>query len=1047
MSSTKEKDVTLKESPKIAQSTRTGIRLIGTEETNMPAIDYTYVGSDSNHKKDGTTIIDATSVDVDSVFGEIKNSFKIGTEAYNDNTDWDQLHVIKNPTITLSTKYLKTLNIFGISDVHEYDIDSPLTVVGNEDTDESPIPTVLVGSSIEVDIVVSNDSYFPYLPVIPTVGTINMVNLDVSIGDVKRSKQSAHYDFSIPVVFSGACDNVTADTFIKVKHKSSENYAVDAYKGAQLTSEFVGEYSECGFDRIDETTTQELSDAILSDGYTYGGVGYHNVPYYTLRKNKIYRLRFIINSITQFVSENVPNGEYNTCNGQQVFSVILDSVTTLSTSFEPETPLTTNTTYTFWIKYKKRFEMSGWTESDSQYIAYRVIGVFGEYSLCAIRKYYWYSGDNSVVYITFGVMYDGVLYHPMNAGSVCSHDMENGKIDISWSKCLSDQTRNGSVEFLVGFKCHNYSTVSDEIIVSVSANTLGNICPIMYGDISYLKDKIVVEVATIEDKSSSVSTYYSTDAINPPEINMVAMPDKVGDVYEIRFEHSSKFNRHLNVISRYANMYVGGEAYLYTLYRRKIEMSFGRSIPLCIPNLITNAHAEIVGISSEYLSGTVIPLILPIVTNVRNTDRSYTVAFVIPRGGNNDGDLAQEYLDNGCDLTDPLYLPLTIPQRKTFYQRVRDLIRGNSCSNVYSFADDAPDTTPLIDATDKCFIGSLVLYETQDINSAGSPSAVQFSIAVNDAEFINRPAINSIKRILYRGKDLLSTKYGVFNPSQLYYMTGTSYADLKDIPRQLSVYEAISQYMITSGNNITTIYASDDFSTVCVGSVDGTVIESPHMTSNGMMFGVQYGNTVSIYTVREYKLLRLKTVDAVTSISRPGFARIVRLDTLGLCLVIYTQGVTQALSYIMIYSLAGSNIVNIGVVSKVTDVAIVDNNGQAMLTCLYDDTRSKIVKSSAIASGSIDSSKFIFPKFDGMTMLVAGIIVTVKSTTSFKVVIEVNNIKALSNLTVSTSCQAVVRLSTAIPVGFAKYTLTGITGTIIDVKWIVYPVPLVAESI
>jgi len=831
------------------------------------------------------------------------------------------------------------------------------------------------------------------------------------------------------------------------------------------------------------------------NGFESTAIEHEDISYfeYTFPNNSIYDIEILFATIpiTEYSRDDVRTTETLQIGGHQAFVVYPLTVSVNST------PLVKQSNGIFAFGYKPINGSYLYDSTDIKKTSGSRKVIFDD---DIVNIHLIKSTHSSYTNISFGISTDDRIHVPLNFPT-CLDAYDDATL-LS-CKRISIEASNRAHEYLMYCKLRIRGTSTYHYkYISVSGNKYINILPSVYGEFSStLQNSLHVSVAVMSDAMdnfNSSTILERTSSANADEelrghdyipgkknertrLNdfadaFIGEPITLDETLSSYFQFASSGSYALtqrNKVITKTSTYVGTEGYIVNEASQQISHSYGRYKPYFFTQCVSNAHAERIGGASEYLPAVVVPIIMPVPVQVKpdnQTTRFYAVQPVVYTPGTDEetfNHLATRILDYVDPAPNQYYYRMSMIGLESNHRMAKlyecDKHLNRFCVNQLVWNPDHPlnwesnivtdwsniyHTCCLVSETatkiynTRAFCGTLVLSQTHDMLPSLVPESVMWAQQVIGAEFSISRKQAGIDKFDYREQSIAVNPSGIVAASNLYEMHGTEYTRIPNVPKNQVAYFALSQYLFVSDGMTTTIYVADKDNVMAVASIDGVVQEKPIASASALLFACKDDTKITLYAMSEGSVLPIYEYDA--SVSRDVQA--ITSFIAGCGTVLAVRDATS----VFIYSIKDANIVLIGTVLSVSSMSINYSPSGNMLVVTSGGNDYLVTSGTTASTYTIESSEYSFRLVEGYRMVLAGMKLCFDPADTGKdlaLIVTVNGTEVYNaSKTGGVSTEVVIDLPKVLPVGCAKYKLTT-NAKLRDVRWIVYPLPLLTETI
>jgi len=493
-----------------------------------------------------------------------------------------------------------------------------------------------------------------------------------------------------------------------------------------------------------------------------------------------------------------------------------------------------------------------------------------------------------------------------------------------------------------------------------------------------------------------------------------------------------------------------------------LVMSYGRHALRFIPFSLINAHTEKNGAVSEYLTTQVIPIIYPILYTHKSSNAMAGLSV-------------DAETHSGAHFFDPSKWFWDRQSQYFFARTISSLFNMHSQPYLLMPADDtyksmvsSPESnafeiilegasTPY-QAFYRAFAGSMLITTTQDLNNVGTPESVLYTKDAINVEFIRNKILYGKNQIIFNNLPAIESKKGLYSASTLYGLTSDTGNRISDIPfGTYTVFFTIAQYTIASDGYSTFVYMTDNNGTYCIGKVEGQCIYKPSICELGIVFSTLDSTTIRIFQITGTDIVPIKKIDESGAVAHQAF-----IPSIGDIVICTSLGVSK--NYIKIYKLSKYGIVQLVASSteltSISGLSVVELTSGAMIIFYktIEDVEHQyvLITASTESEYDLESSEFYFPYEQGLRMVLMGIKLQFEdedgnpeggSQKTFDLTVTANgHTEVYSDTDIACGTEVVIKWN-SVPVGSARYKIVNSSGILRNIKWLVYPLPLINETL
>lgn len=1091
----------------IAQE-RNSFKIFEATELEIPAIDFERLGINTLHPKDRTLITNLVSADPKSIIGEIWPGRDVNiTENTYDETTADRIGIAYSPTVNgkvwihqhaISAEYLAFPEPEEATSGVLSDGNNPLFY---------GLPSKI---TIPLDIAAFDgrvlDHQHIYIPIIPTIGCVEYCRHSASgeydsvytlhsnglgllhfnhmtLSPTTRTNDDAPLVTTMYNEISGSTLVVSADTMATANRLIVETDLDNTSKiecslrGNEYTAQIVE----------NPTIDQANSDGAylyLYDTNSGNELAYQadsrTISYYDLEISSTESIpgssvfvTFDILPIEPAVQNTVTWGSVSSANlieaqenainvcGSQYFVAVPSAVTEYPGRTIDSLTIKENKLFVYGdvsrgvnaitsIKQKKLFEIDGIS-------CYAALITTGDDPVIELQ-------DKKYIELGFADE-SGYIKFPQNLGRFLE---ASGISDLSNVICLSaksigvvsEDEKNYHIELMIGGMT---LTVSASIISAKKA------CPLMYSSSPYIADINIITTHIVSYSGTNVNLTLVDNTI--PAYVQKDIPDR--STYDSGTITTTRNEDHYvspyNVKIDNAEIYVGSNAIVKQSARLTYASSYGALFPLFTDIIYTTAHAEKQGIAAEYLNVHAFPILFPIHITLKPHYKTTQILTEYPdtydsdectdfhlRGLVFDPDDESTYAGGNS----PTYSFLAYSRQRVFGFDFASLIKigreenwdqfipriewANSRFGYYD--DDSPMAFLNLPIGIHANLGTVLLISTQTLDARGTPEQVIYAQDAIGAEFSRYSTVvcdNAISTI--KGK-YISNDTGIYLPSLLYQMSTSSNNEINIIAKAADGYHAVGQNIFVSVGVMSYIYFINNENIQLAYTVFGKIADSPQTTTNGIYFVAIEPDCSVLYLVDQSGVTPIYRINNPIATEQQAVLKVV--NDFGLVMAVITS------NRCALYSIRDAIVTWVEQVRAASYLSVIESSGGSVLRVIDNalDIQEMSYGNGDEQGFSATSSEFHFPLIEGFKPILSALkfsfdYETALSNKTFSLKVWVNDYLTLSDTNITCNVETIVRLDYAFPVGCAKYEISKCGGHLRNVAWIVYPMPLLQETI
>lgn len=510
------------------------------------------------------------------------------------------------------------------------------------------------------------------------------------------------------------------------------------------------------------------------------------------------------------------------------------------------------------------------------------------------------------------------------------------------------------------------------------------------------------------------------------------------------------------------NIYYGNLDAISNQIKASIDVAYGAAVPVFTDKLAMLGHAEYQGIACEHYPVMVIPILFPQLVALK-IDAQARILY--PQTWHHDSSGGISYTDGFILHTPTLYfeqgklglgdvypfsevvpdntyrwdwIQATAQDRLGFH--LADIWRHGTTppwANLKSF--NVPGVYDHIVITGETHTGSVLLISPPALTESGTPETVLFAKDTIGCEFSNNKIVYSTRIMAIQSTEYLATRTRLYNASYLYPLTTTKDNYVTKLPHASGGYLGAGQFVFVRMDHVTHVYVMGENETICMGSVIGQVAPDPIFTASGLLFASVESTKIVLYALQQNTIMPIKNIPAESAAACLNHSA-------GLGTALYIVHNRQLAIYLIDGPIVTMNNVSPGIVG-----ITVSRNDMSSSTLITKNNGSvyTAIESIQDTNYSLRSSEFYFPLIDGYKTILSGIKLSFDydSSATFDLKVYVNDTCVLFKDGIACDVECIERFKFEFPVGCARYEISNCSGTLRNVAWLIYPLPLLAETI
>ena len=510
------------------------------------------------------------------------------------------------------------------------------------------------------------------------------------------------------------------------------------------------------------------------------------------------------------------------------------------------------------------------------------------------------------------------------------------------------------------------------------------------------------------------------------------------------------------------NIYYGNLDAISNQIKASIDVAYGAAVPVFTDKLAMLGHAEYTGIACEHYPVMVIPILFPQLVALK-IDAQARILY--PQTWRHDSSEGISYTDGYILHTPTLYfeqgklglgdvypfsevvpdetyrwdwIQATAQDRLGFH--LADIWRHGTTppwANLKSF--NVPGVYDHIVITGETHTGSVLLISPPALTESGTPETVLFAKDTIGCEFSHNKIVYSTRIMAIQSTEYLATRTRLYNASYLYPLTTTKDNYVTKLPHASGGYLGAGQFVFVRMDHVTHVYVMGENETICMGSVIGQVAPDPIFTASGLLFASVESTKIVLYVLQQNTIMPIKNIPAESAAACLNHSA-------GLGTALYIMHNRQLAIYLIDGPIVTMNNVSPGIVG-----ITISRNDMSSSTLITKNNGSvyTAIESIQDTNYSLRSSEFYFPLIDGYKTILSGIKLSFDydSSAAFDLKVYVNDTCVLSKDGIACDVECIERFKLEFPVGCARYEISNCSGTLRNVAWLIYPLPLLAETI
>lgn len=351
-------------------------------------------------------------------------------------------------------------------------------------------------------------------------------------------------------------------------------------------------------------------------------------------------------------------------------------------------------------------------------------------------------------------------------------------------------------------------------------------------------------------------------------------------------------------------------------------------------------------------------------------------------------------------------------------------------TNIYSLNHGTHTILPLC--------GTIVLYQTPVIGEGGVPTEANFTSQVYGVDFSTFGMVTGAKNINYAGRSMVHTNNEVLFSSSRYSLMSDRGSKYKEIENNnISDVYGISNFLVCYYPSSVVVYANYDNAIHRVATIVGKGVPKPIQEGQAVYIGVIEGSNAVVYELS-------REGGVIPILKAEGSSMALYIDSMiGTIAAIINDGSAS------IYQLRYGSIVKRAEIDA--DRFMYNESDTVSNLLLVDgDVAKKMELSVNTNEFTALSSDFVFPYSETARFVLYGIklIFTpeIDSGARLSLTVTVNGTDVIDQDEVTPTLETVITFSSQV-VGTASYKIEDCSATLRGVKWLVYQLPLLNESI
>lgn len=595
-----------------------------------------------------------------------------------------------------------------------------------------------------------------------------------------------------------------------------------------------------------------------------------------------------------------------------------------------------------------------------------------------------------------------------------------------------------------------------KVSVSLTRTTAKAVSPIAYGDSRVLdidmvkmvvldnKDPLPIESPTLVETDKSLHFIEGGWGVIKGMSDLDYCPPLEGQEH---LEMLPLYNKDLENYCRPPNrrtndvsLFFGNLDAVSDSIKTALPVAYGSPVPVFTHKTAMQAHCEYKGIASEYYGVTIFPILFPQLVALKTDLLSRPVLTQIE----------PENLSNYYSKENAVWVYAANQKRLGFSltgikrTELNDIEIGSYGVSFPWSNIDYVYVNPLYGGVHKIYghtyTGSVLLVSPPALLENGVPETVTFTNDAVGTEFTGKNHVYSPLTIEAQNREFLATDEMLYEPSLLYPLTSTKDRYVQSYPAAVNGYLCISQFVFARMNDVTHIYLFTEKDIGLLASVHGKVAEYPIMTMAGLLFASVEPDKVVVYVYQNNSILPIKNVKAKN-------ARACLVTDKQVGTVLYVLSGDNQLSVYLIdgpiitmnKSIPFTGSFSLSQHGAETEVMVTAANGKYLNLTSLDE----------VTEYHLKSSEFHFPLIEGYKPVLSGmkLVFDHVPNSTYDLRVWVNETCIFSKNNIPCDVESIQRFNTELPVGSASYEINNCTGILRNVFWLVYPLPLLTETI
>lgn len=277
-------------------------------------------------------------------------------------------------------------------------------------------------------------------------------------------------------------------------------------------------------------------------------------------------------------------------------------------------------------------------------------------------------------------------------------------------------------------------------------------------------------------------------------------------------------------------------------------------------------------------------------------------------------------------------------------------------------------------------------------------------------------------------------------------MSTSSNNEINIIAKAADGYHAVGQNIFVSVGVMSYIYFINNENIQLAYTVFGKIADSPQTTTNGIYFVAIEPDCSVLYLVDQSGVTPIYRINNPIATEQQAVLKVV--NDFGLVMAVITS------NRCALYSIRDAIVTWVEQVRAASYLSVIESSGGSVLRVIDNalDIQEMSYGNGDEQGFSATSSEFHFPLIEGFKPILSALkfsfdYETALSNKTFSLKVWVNDYLTLSDTNITCNVETIVRLDYAFPVGCAKYEISECGGHLRNVAWIVYPMPLLQETI